>query len=122
MSLLNTIKEKLYISKLKQTIDNPIYMRENARFVCSDTKNNVTVEMSIVPEHASNDTEEPNFGVTRYSFREGQLSAHYKKVLNLNTDDAPIQGSKNLLTSGTLYHIINDLQTQITELQEKINK
>jgi hypothetical protein len=46
---------------------------------------------------------------------------HRELALNLDTDESPIQGCHNLVTSGNLYKVINNLQEQIDELKNIIN-
>jgi hypothetical protein len=47
---------------------------------------------------------------------------HRKVVLNLDTDYTPTAGSINLMTSGDLYRVISELQSQIDELKNLIKR
>jgi len=45
---------------------------------------------------------------------------HLKNVLTLDADEMPTEFSNNLITSGTLFNIISNLQKQINELKDII--
>ena len=123
MAIFDKIKS-LFKSKL--TVNQPVYAEDGASVICQDKDNGVIKQMSIVPEHINPNldipTTFPKFVVNKKTAREGMIGMHFARVLNLDTDEAPIQGSKNLLTSGTLYEILNDLQDQIDDLRFSIEK
>lgn len=122
MKLLSTIKQK--ISNLfrneETTINEPVYFDSGASIICRDKEGIVTMTSSIVAEHIDDNTKFPRFSVVNTTAKEGMLSFNLKRILNLTTDNVPTQGSKNLMTSGDIYTVINDLQNQINDLKGTI--
>lgn len=114
----NTIKE---VANKTLTLKDKLYMGYGASFACKDKIGNTNKQIEIIANHvdeSSENTEEfPSFKIIKTSSIDGLNSLFRKHSMNLDTDELPIQGSKNLLTSGTLYNIINDLQSQINELK-----
>ena len=123
MNIISTIKQKItnLFNPGEETVDYPIYMTGNASVICKDKEGTVIKKVSIVPEHIDPDAdiqlEFPRFSVIKVTSIEGLIGMHLKHVLVLDADDEPIEGSKALITSGTLYDIINNLQSQIDELK-----
>lgn len=126
MALLKKIKEKIIDIKKLNILREPVYMQNNAAFVCQDKQDKVTKTTKIIAEHADDTPdipiEFPRFIVTKTSSREGTYGMFHKVALVLDTDDEPIEGSNNLLTSGALFHTISILQEQIDELKALIQK
>jgi hypothetical protein len=60
--------------------------------------------------------------VIKTAVRDGMYGMHRKIVLNLDTDYTPTEGSINLMTSGDLYRVISELQSQIDELKDIVKK
>ena len=108
----NTIKE---IANKTLTLKDKLYMGYGASFVCKDKIGNTNKQIEVTANHIDESSENPDdfpsFGVVKTSFIDGTHSLYRKYCMNLDTDETPTQGSKNLLTSGTLYNIINDLQS-----------
>lgn len=98
----------------------PVYMKEGSAFVCQDKNNDSTVTVKLLAKHSTDEETPTMFTVTKTVSRNGQYGMHFKQLLNLDVDDSPTEGSKNLLVSGTIYDIITDLQNQIQELKERI--
>ena len=112
--------------KKQKTVDEPIYMTSNASVVCSDKQNGTTKKVQINFQHIDPDAdiqlEFPRIEVVKTSSKDGMIGMYRKHVMNLDTDDMPTEGSKNLLTSGVLYQIISELTQRIKELESKIKK
>lgn len=126
MAILTNIKrtiQKIFrpAEEVKNVVNSPIYMEKNAAVICKDTVGTTTYKTVIVPEHIDLDAdiqiETPRFCVNKITSKEGMIGMTFKNVLVLDADSEPIEGSKALITSGTLYDIINNLQSQIDELK-----
>lgn len=127
MNILKNLKEKLFnlLTPAETTVNYPIYMEDGSVVVCKDKTGTLIRKVSIVPEHINPDADIqldfPRFCVTKVSCREGQIGMHLKQALVLDVDEEAREGSNYLLTSGTIYNIMTDLQCQIAELQEQVN-
>lgn len=123
MGLLSTLKQKITGTPKEQTLSTPVYMESGAQFVCKDHINKANKIMAIVAKHVNNDIEDfPGFQVYKTSSRDGMIGMNRQLILNLDTDSDPTEGSKNLLTSGTVFNVVMALQTQIDELKAKLEK
>lgn len=104
-----------------QTIDGPVYMGKISSFVCRDKLSSSTVTTSLVAEHINPDAEEPlvfpRFVINKMSAIDGGYGMYSHNVLALDADDVPTEGSINLITSGTLYNILQNIQDQIDDLK-----
>lgn len=137
MSIFTSIKDIFSKDKTKYPIDNvitgdkeqhfaqPIYMDRGSYLSCRDKTGRVNVQTRIVPEHIDFDLGEPitfpRFSVVKIGTKENGYGMYARCALILDADETPVENSKNLLTSGTLYNIIADLQAQIANLQEQID-
>lgn len=118
MSLLQKIKEKFTIAKKVKTLDEPLYMLDGAAVICLDKNDKVTASTKIVAEHVENpDTDFPKFVVIKTASRNGIIGMFNKVALILDTDEEPVIGSKNLMTSGDIFKVVSDLQDQIDDLR-----
>lgn len=102
-------------------INGPVYMGKDSSFVCEDKLSNSTVVTSLVAEHINPDAGEsiafPRFVVNKTSALDGSFGMHSHNVLALDVDDVPTEDSINLITSGTLYNILQNIQDQIDDLR-----
>lgn len=123
MSLLSTLKQKITGTPKTQTVNSPVYMEKGAQFVCQDHVNKTNMSTTIVARHVEKNTEDfPKFQVIKTSALDGMYGMNRKVVLNLDTDYTPTAGSINLITSGDLYRVISELQSQIDELKDLIKR
>lgn len=125
MNLLKSIKENITrIFKDAFCLNKELLMEKGSSISCKDVHGNVTSCIKIVPIHIDYESDEkgnfPRFDIVSTIGKDGQYNTIKKHVLSLNADETPIEGSKNLLTSGQLYNIINDLQSQIDILKQKL--
>lgn len=122
MKLLTTIENKIKELVRKLTLKEKLYMDQGASLICYDKIGNTNKQIEIIANHidefSENPDDFPSFRVIKTSSIDGTHSLYRKHSMNLDTDETPTQGSKNLLTSGTLYNIINDLQSQIDALKK----
>ena len=122
MDLLNNLKQKLTTALKIQSLNSPIYLEDGAQFVCQDHKNKKNMSTRIIARHVGDDPDDfPKFQIYKTAALDGMFGMHRELTLNLDTDESPIQGSHNLVTSGNLYKVINNLQEQIDELKNIIN-
>lgn len=126
MSIFTNIKNKIFgNSSDDQNINSLIYLNKGAALICKDKTTDATLQTKIVAEHLDSDADVqimfPRFSVIKTISKGGNYGMHSKLALVLDTDESPAQNSKNLLTSGTLFNIINDLQAQIDELKTQLN-
>lgn len=128
MNILSNLKEKVLgiLPKTKTSIKDLIYMEDGSSVMCEDKQNDCTKSTRVVAKHINEDLdtpiEFPTFYVIKTTSRDGMFSTHVKVALVLDADDEPIEGSKNLLTSGTLFSILSDLQDQIDDLKFSLEK
>lgn len=120
--MFEKIKEMIGIKKQVATkINGPVVMEDGAVVVCQDVGTDSTITTKIIPQHVSDNVNFPRFIVTKTAARHDSYGMWNKVVLALDTDNAPSEGSINLLTSGAIYEVINDLQNQIDELKARLN-
>lgn len=122
MKVLQNVKEKLVnVAQKYTTFKDKIYLEKGSGIVCKDSNNGYNKSIEILASHEDLSADQPitfpRFDIIRSTSRDGYDSTHKKHLFTLDTDDEPTEGSKNLLTSGVLYEIINDLQMQINELK-----
>lgn len=127
MAILTNIKRTIQnifrpTEEVKNVVNYPIYMGTNSAVICKDTIGTTTYKVIIAPEHIDLDAdiqiESPRFCVNKVTSKEGMVGMTFKNVLILDADSEPTEDSKALITSGTLYNIISDLQEQINELKQ----
>ena len=122
MNIFNIVKEKI-TNKVKDiiTVKDKIFMEQGSSVVCKDSNNGINKQVSIIASHINENYDEPQtfprFDVVKTVSKDGSYSTHKEYMFSLAADKEPTEGSKNLLTSGALYEIINDLQMQINELK-----
>lgn len=119
MEKINTIQK---ISKKK--FDDIVEVGDNAAVVCETKYPAGSNIVKIYARHNYPDDENPggipNFYVNRRIVRQNQFGPRSKDIICLDADEFPTENSINLITSGRLYHIFQDLQNQINELKEQI--
>lgn len=123
MNILEKLKQSLNVFKKDQfVLNDPIYMENSASLVCADKQGKVRKTARLFAKHVDQDNQDdfPSFQINKTSSIDGEYGMYSKNVLVLDADDVPTLGSKKLITSHTLYQIIEDLQCQINELNEKI--
>jgi hypothetical protein len=88
-------------------------MEDNSGFICKDKKVNTNLSTKLVAQHINDNPESPvdypRFCIFKTSAIDGSYGMHSKLAMVLDTDDTPTEDSKNLITSGTLYNIIQNL-------------
>ena len=118
------LNNKQKVAQSKLTLNEELYLEKGSSLVCKDSINGSNNIIKIVPNHIDLDLdtpiEEPEFNVYRITSRDGVIGMYAKKLLTLDTDNTPTENSTKMITSGTLYTIINDLQEQINDLKNKI--
>jgi len=122
MKIINNIKQKLEVLK-KYILNNVIYMEKDSGIVCQDTNNGIINSVGIYPAHIDlgmdNPLEFPELNIIKTTARTDSNSMFKNKVLTLDTDDEPTPGSKKIITSGTLYNILLNIQEQIDDIKNK---
>ena len=125
MEILKNLKTKVSQALRKCLfLNEQLYVGSNGSIVCKDKVGDRNLSTTIVATHVDLDAdipvEFPTFGVVKSSSVEGGYGTHKKYAFTFDTDDEPIMGSKNLLTSGTIYEVVKDLQSQIDDLKKQI--
>ena len=120
--MFEKIKEMFGVKKQVATkVNGPVVMEDGAVVICQDVGTDSTVTTKIIPQHVSDSVSFPRFVVTKTTARHDSYGMWNKVMLALDADSVPSEGSINLLTSGAIYEVINDLQNQINELKEQLN-
>lgn len=120
--LLQALSRKISTAISKYLIlKEGLYMEKGASLICKDKIGNSNRSVELVASHIDRDADIqidfPQFDIVKILGKDGVIGMHVKHALTLDTDDFPTQDSKKLLTSGTLYEILNNLQNQIDELK-----
>lgn len=124
MKLSNLFKEK--VSPVINDAPQITYMGDNAAFVCEDKTDSAKLTTKLLAQHVNYNLDQPitfpRFCINKTTSLPGMIGMHSKNVLTLDADDVPTEGSNKLIVSDTLYHIVEDLQSQIDELKSLIKQ
>lgn len=113
MGLYKTVKDTLANIFNMGKSQQSVYLEDGVGLICEDKDNSIRKSTKIVAQHSNYTAdipiEFPRFCVNKTTARIGAIGMHSKNVLFLDADDEPTEGSKNLLTSGVIYDVIQDL-------------
>lgn len=123
MAFLENLKNKFTAMNKNLNLNEPLYMEKGSSLICKDKEGDLNKQVAIIAEHVNYDLDEPTtfpkFSIIKGSSRDGSYSMYRKHVMNLDTDDVPTEGSHNLITSGALYEILQEINTRLENLENK---
>jgi len=123
MKILEEVKTKVSNTLNKYfSLKEKLYMDKGASLICKDKEGKTNKSIEIVANHIDpnldNPISFPEFNIVKSVSTDGSYSLHKVHSLTLDADNEPTEGSKKLIVSGTLYEILNDIQTKINNLRE----